>query len=74
MGGGGFTPDNFENEISSYELEVMTRTCTNILGEVLDPSTHCCPCEALEQKRLKKGKPEQKEKELSYTIRFVSMK
>ena len=55
--GGGFTAEYFENKISSYELEVMTRTCTNIFGEVFGPCAHCCPCEALEQKRPKKHKP-----------------
>ena len=34
---GGFTPENFENKLSSYELEVMTKTCTNIFGEVFGP-------------------------------------
>ena len=50
----------------SYELEVMTRTGTNIFGEVLGPCAHCCPCEALEQKRPKKHKPERQEIKHSY--------
>ena len=24
-GGGGYTPENFENKISNYELQVMTK-------------------------------------------------
>ena len=32
--GEGFTPENFKTMISSYELEVMARTCTNILRVV----------------------------------------
>ena len=47
-GGGGVNPEYFENTISSYELEVMTRTCTNIFEEVFGPCAHCCPCETLE--------------------------
>ena len=53
-GGRFFTPENFENIISSYEFEVMTRTCTNIFGEVFGPCAHCCPSEALEQKKTQK--------------------
>ena len=53
-GGGGFTPEYFENNISSYELGVMTGTFTNIFEEVFGPWAHCCPCEALEQKQPKK--------------------
>ena len=37
----GVTPENVENMISSYELEMMTITCTNILREVLGPCAHC---------------------------------
>ena len=55
--GGGFSPEYFENKISIYELEVMTRTCTNSFGEVFGPCAHCCLCEALEQKRPKNHKP-----------------
>ena len=46
-------PENFENNISSYELEVMTRTWTNIFGKVFGP----CAIVALEHKRPKKHKP-----------------
>ena len=45
------TPENFENKILSYELEVMTKTCLNIFGEVFGPCAHCWPCEALEQQQ-----------------------
>ena len=54
----GFTP---EDMISSYELEVMARTCTSILKSVLGPCAQCCPCKALEQKRPKISKPKRKE-------------
>ena len=33
--------NSFENKISSYELEVMTRTCTNIFGDIFSPCAHC---------------------------------
>ena len=40
-GGEGFTLEYFEkNQVSSYELEVMTRTDTNIFGEVFSPWVH----------------------------------
>ena len=31
----GVTPEKFDNKISSYGLEVITRTCTNIFGRLL---------------------------------------
>ena len=46
---GEFTPENYKKTI----FRAMSRTCTNIIGEVFCPCTHCCPCEALEQKRPK---------------------
>ena len=36
-GGGGFSPDFFENTILRYELAMMARTCTNNLRVVLSP-------------------------------------
>ena len=51
--GGGFTPENFGNKISNYEVEVTTRTGTNI-GEVFGPCAHFYPREASEQKWPKK--------------------
>ena len=49
---GRFTLEYFENNISSYELGVMTRTCNNIFVEVFGPCAHCCLCEALEQEGM----------------------
>ena len=51
--------------ISTYELEVVARTCANISRAVLGPCAQFCPCEAMEHKRPKIPKPKRKEIELS---------
>ena len=47
--GGGGQSKIFGTLILSYELEVMARTCTNILRVALGSCAQCCPGEASEQ-------------------------
>ena len=72
---GGSPLKILRKKISIYELEVMTRTCTNIFGEVFGPYAYCCPCEALEQKYPENTNLNERRYSLViYTIRFVSIR
>ena len=43
----------FENTMLTYRFGVVAWTCTNKMRVVLGPSAQYCPCEVLEQKRVK---------------------